>query len=148
MVLVDSVGNEKATRDSYIYEIFYFEMPLMLQYHLSIADDNISARIYGGISPAIKLSAKTIYTYSTPNYATGAIDTVLKASPLNYVRSFNVSPVVGLWVGDKNPDHKIKLFGDIRFEYSFLPVFDRLSANGTNMQTNMWTVNFGFGARF
>lgn len=143
IIVTDTDGTQSNGNDHYAYQLTYIEMPLILQYHLSVNDPNLTYRVYAGVSPAIRISAKTAYTYYT-NEANQHTD----VGKVNYVQGFSVNPIAGFWLSSKDLGHGLKIFGDVRFEYTFSNIFERTQANNQNLQTDMWTVNLGFGVRF
>jgi hypothetical protein len=147
VVLLDSAGNQSTAYDTYNYELFYLEFPLLIRYHLPIQSSNTMYVIYGGVSPGFKIASNTIYNHYVLQ-PDSTVSTVSDKNQISNVRSFVVSPTFGFWVYAKDPDMPVDFFGDLRFEYAEMPVFNKPSENGQNLQTGMWTISFGFGVRF
>ena len=145
IIITDTDGTQSNGHDHYAYQLSYIEMPLILQYHLPTQSTDASYRIYAGISPAIRISASTAYTYYTDPVTQ---DTNTDVGKVNYSQGFTVNPIAGFWVSSKDLGHGLKIFGDMRFEYSFSNIFERRQVDNQNLQTDMWTINFGFGVRF
>jgi hypothetical protein len=148
VVLTDTAGNQTTAYDEFIYELYYFEVPLLIRYHLPVPSIHTAYIVYSGVSPGIKIVSHTIYNYYTLADNGVDVNTNSQTTPVNNLRSFEMSPVVGFWIGGKGIDHSWSVFADTRFEYTYSPVFNTSNLDTSNFQTAMWTVSFGFGVRF
>jgi hypothetical protein len=147
VIQYDTDGNQTTTYDTYTFRMDYIEVPLLLQYKLPIHDVTTLYFVYGGLSPAIAVKTKTNDQYYFPGDSPEDVKSTSQTANLNYVSGLTVNPVVGFLIRDKE-DKRVQLFGDIRFEYSISPVFNRASSGGSTLQTNMWTAMLGLGVRF
>ncbi|MBW4891543.1 PorT family protein [Mucilaginibacter sp. HMF5004] len=141
----DEYGNAITAYDRYNFQIDYVEAPLLLQYKISVGQDNSTYFLYGGIAPAILVKSRTNYNYYTGDAADASSTT--KKGILYNVNGFNISPIAGLKIA-WNHDAPRMPFLDIRMEYATLPVFNRTESNGYNLRTGMWTLAIGGGLRF
>jgi len=147
VIQYDNDGNQTTAYDTYTFRMDYVEAPLLLQYKLAIREAGVSYFLYGGLSPAIAVKTKTNDQYYFPGDSPEDVKSTSKTANLNYASGLTVSPVIGFLIRDKEK-RLVQLFGDIRFEYSASPVFNRSSSGGSTLRTNMWTCMLGLGVRF
>ena len=148
IVLTDTAGNQTGGYDKYFYEIYYLELPILFRHNLA-TEGNTQFAVYAGISPGIKIAANSEYQYYVTD-KDGNVDTRSETENAGNIRYFQLSTVAGLWYAEKEPSLNLPFtfFADLRFEFSHFPVFTNSQQNGSNYQTNMFNVNFGFGIRF
>ncbi len=143
----DENGNPTTAYDRYNFQIDYVELPLLLQYRLSIGNDNEAYLLYGGIAPALLVKSRTNYNYYTGTGNTSDAASSTESGVLYHVNNWNISPIAGLKI-NWNHDEARMPFVDFRLEYASLPVFNRPENNGYNLRTGMWTLAIGAGLRF
>ena len=146
-VVVYSNGSTESDYNYYRFQLDYVELPLLAQYNVADPHGSSSVILYGGISPAVNVKAGTSYTYATSGSTPVTGGTASNNGSLPDVSSFMLSPVAGIMLGG-NRNKPYQFFGDIRFEYSLLPVFNKSSDNGENLQTSMITGGLSLGVRF
>ena len=147
VVIVDDEGNEDFAYNHYNYNIDYIEFPVMINYKFQHLGKGSYLSGYIGVAPGTVVNRKIKVRYEeAPNgeRSKGRYE----ISTLNSVNPFNASLIGGAQI-DGKPMDKLILFGDLRFNYTLMPVFDRdTSPDGRNLKTHMLTAALGFGIRF
>ena len=147
VITVDDEGNESFAFNNYNYNIDYIELPVMVNYKFQQVGKDSYVSGYVGFAPGTVVNRKTKIRYEEARNgerSKGRYETF----SLNIVRPFNTNIIGGVQLEGK-PENKLVLYGDLRFNYTLMPVFDRdTNAEGRNLNTHMITASLGFGFRF
>ena len=147
VIIVDDEGNEEFAYNYYNYNIDYIEIPVMLNYKFQQVGKDTFLSGYLGVAPGTVVSRKTKIRYEEARNGDRSKGRY-EISSLNSVNPFNTSLIAGVQLEGK-PVNKISLYGDIRCNYTLMPVFDRdINPEGRNLNTRMFTASIGFGVRF
>ena len=147
VIIVDDEGNEEFGYNYYNYNIDYIEFPLMINYKFQHLGKGSYLSGYVGVAPGTVVNRKIKVRYEEARNGERS-NGRYEISSLNSVNPFNTSVIGGVQI-DGRPVNKLVFFGDLRFNYTLMPVFDRdTSPEGRNLNTHMLTVSLGFGVRF
>jgi hypothetical protein len=143
VVIISSQGAEKAY-DYYIFKINYVEVPITANLNLSAhSSSSIHFSLYGGIAPAFAADQTITFNSHQTSSSSPIANSTSKNEELKYVRSFNVSSLVGFEISKKE---RKGFFVDGRLSNTLLPVFKSAASDeGFNLNTSMWTCTLGVG---